>query len=153
MRSVPSNRAQGEAVILLVDDNRDGMLARRSVLEELGYQVVSAGCGSDALSLAEKQHFDFIVTDYKMQPINGLQLIASLRERHFQRPIILLTGFADPLGLCPESSGADVVIQKSANEIANLVRHAKRLLSPPRKPAASHMSASATRRRAGGMDS
>ena len=35
--------------ILMVDDNRDGVLARRSVLEELGYQVISAGCGEFAI--------------------------------------------------------------------------------------------------------
>ncbi len=59
-------------------------------------------------------------------------------EQEFRGPIILLTGFAESLGLRAENTGADVVIQKSANEVANLVRHAKRLLSPPKKPAGSH---------------
>ncbi len=152
MRSAPSNCPQTAAVILLVDDNRDGVLARRSVLEELGYQVVSAGCGSDALKIAETQQFDLVITDYKMSPMDGLQLIAALRERDFRRPIILLSGFASALGLKPDSTGADVVIQKSANEIATLVRHAKRLLSPPRKPASSHSSRNTPPRRAGGTD-
>ena len=137
MRSAPSYRAEAPAVILLVDDNRDGVLARRSVLEELGYKVVPAGCGSDALKLVEQQNFDLIITDYKMTPVDGMQLIAQLRERNFRNPIILLTGFADTLGLNAKSTGADVVVQKSANEIANLLRHTKRLLSPPRKPAGS----------------
>jgi CheY-like chemotaxis protein len=137
MRSAPSYRADAPAVILLVDDNRDGVLARRSLLEELGYQVVSAGCGSDALELVEKQNFDLVITDYKMSPINGLELIAKLRARNFRSPIILLTGFADALGLRADSTGADIVMQKSANEVANLLRHTKRLLSPPRKPAGS----------------
>jgi CheY-like chemotaxis protein len=137
MRSAPSYRAEAPAVILLVDDNRDGVLARRSVLEELGYKVVPAGCGSDALKLVQQQNFDLIITDYRMSPVDGMQLIAQLRERNFRIPIILLTGFADSLGLNPKTTGADVVIQKSANEIANLLRHTKRLLSPPRKPAGS----------------
>lgn len=137
MRSAPSYRADAPAVILLVDDNRDGVLARRSLLEELGYQVVSAGCGSDALDLVEKQKFDLVITDYRMSPIDGLELIAKLRERDFQSPIILLTGFADALGLRADSTGADVVLQKSANEVATLLRHTKRLLSPPKKPVSS----------------
>jgi CheY-like chemotaxis protein len=137
MRSAPSYRAEAPAVILLVDDNRDGVLARRSVLEELGYKVVPACCGSDALQLLEQQNFDLVITDYKMSPVDGMQLIAQLRERNFRNPIILLTGFADSLGLSPKTTGADVVLQKSANEIANLLRHTKRLLSPPRKPVAS----------------
>ena len=144
-------RADAPAVILLVDDNRDGVLARRSLLEELGYQVVSAGCGSDAVELVEKQSFDLVITDYKMSPIDGLELIAKLRERNFRSPIILLTGFADALGLRADSTGADIVVQKSANEVANLLRHTKRLLSPPRKPAGS--SGRITRRKGASGDS
>jgi len=134
MRSGPSFRAHNSSMILLVDDNRDGILARRSVLEELGYRVVSAGCGVDALKLVEQEKFDLIITDYKMAPMNGLELISHLREQSFGNPIILLTGFAETLGLNPESTGADVVVQKSANEVANLVRHTKRLLQVPKKP-------------------
>lgn len=137
MRSAPSYRAEAPAVILLVDDNRDGVLARRSLLEELGYKVVPACCGSDALKLVEQQNFDLVITDYKMSPVDGMQLIAQLRARDFQKPIILLTGFADSLGLNAKNTGADVVVQKSANEVANLLRHTKRLLSPPKKPATS----------------
>ncbi len=138
MRSASSYRASAQATILLVDDNADGILARRSVLEELGYKVVPAGCGSEALKLAEKESFDLVITDYKMSPIDGLELIGQLRQSGYKKPIILLTGFADNLGLRPETSGADVVIQKSANEIVTLVRQTKRLLTLPRKPAGSH---------------
>ncbi len=134
MRSAPSYRAVTPASILLVDDNSDGVLARRSLLEELGYKVVSAGCGSDALQLVERENFDLVITDYRMSPVNGVELIAQLRARNFRSPIILLTGFADSLGLAAENTGADVVLQKSANEISNLLRHTKRLLSPPKKP-------------------
>lgn len=134
MPTAPSRRASQSASILLVDDNRDGMLARRSVLEELGYAVVSAQCGMEALNTVKEANFDLVITDFKMEPMDGLRLIAELRERKFEKPIILLTGFADSLGLKPENTGATVVIQKSANEVANLVRHTKRLLQPPRKP-------------------
>lgn len=145
MRSAPSFRAEAPALILLVDDNRDGVLARRSVLEELGYKIVSACCGLDALKLVEQQNFDLVITDYKMSPIDGVQLIAQLRERNFRNPIILLTGFADSLGFSAKSTGADVVVQKSANEIANLLRHTKRLLNPPKKPASSQAGKSSRR--------
>jgi CheY-like chemotaxis protein len=136
MRSVSSNRAPTNALILLVDDNRDGTIARRSVLEELGYQVVTAGCGSDALNLQEERQPDLVITDYRMHPMNGLELIAQLRGRGFKNPIILLSGFAETLGMRSETSGADVVIQKSSNEVATLLRHTKRLLTP-KKPAGS----------------
>lgn len=137
MRSVSPYRASTQATILLVDDNTDGILARSSVLHELGYKVTPASCGSEALQLVETETFDLVITDYKMAPIDGLELIKALREKDFRNPIILLSGFADNLGLRADRTGADVVIQKSANEIVTLVRHTKRLLSAPRKPASS----------------
>lgn len=118
----------------MVDDNRDGILARRSVLEEMGYEVISACCGADALNLIQEHEFDLVVTDYKMAPMDGLELIKNLRAGNFNRPVILLSGFADNLGLRSENTGADAVVQKSANEVPNLLRQTKRLLNPTRKP-------------------
>ncbi len=140
MRIAPSYRAQSPALILLVDDNQDGIVARRSVLEELGYNVVPACSGLDALLHVEQQSFDLIITDYKMMPMDGLELISNLRQRDFRKPIILLSGFADSLGLREETTGANAVIQKSANEILQLVRSTKRLLKTPKKPMASQRS-------------
>jgi CheY-like chemotaxis protein len=137
MRSVSPQRAPSSALILLVDDNRDGVIARRSVLEELGYEVVTACCGVDALRLHEERNPDLVITDYRMSPMDGLELIAHLRKRGFQKPIILLSGFAETLGMRSENTGADLVIQKSSNEVANLVRYTKRLLLVPKKPASS----------------
>jgi len=137
MRIAPSYRASSPSLILLVDDNQDGVVARQSVLEELGYNVVSACSGADALARVEQQQFDLIITDYKMRPMDGLELIAHLRNGEFRNPIILLTGFAESLGLREDSTGATAVIQKSANEVTHLVRSIKRLLATPRKPAAS----------------
>jgi CheY-like chemotaxis protein len=138
MRSASLPRASTPALILLVDDNPDGVMARRSVLEELGYRVTTAGCGSDALESIEESVFDLVITDYRMSPINGLELIARLRKKDFRNPIILLTGFAESLGLRPDNTGADVVIMKSANEVSNLVRHTRRLLNPKKPPGTQH---------------
>ena len=137
MRSVSSRPAPSSVVILLVDDNFDGLMARRSVLEELGYKVIPARCGREALQLIEGQSVDLVITDYKMGPVDGLELIDQLRKNNICVPVILLTGFANNMGLCPESTGANIVLQKSADELASLLRHIKRLLQPPRKPARS----------------
>lgn len=137
MPIVSPERVSKSVHILLVDDNVYGVEARRSLLEELGYTVVPAHCGLDALTLAAQQDFDLVITDFKMEPMDGVELIAKLRERKFDKPIILLTGFAESLGLNAAGTGANVVIQKSSQEVANLIRHTKRLLQPPRKPARS----------------
>jgi CheY-like chemotaxis protein len=137
------------ARILLVDDNSNGLSARKQVLEELGHRIATAASGHDALDLFARQKFDLVVTDYKMPRMDGLELIARLRKQSPELPIILISGYVDSLGLSEESTGADVVIQKSANEISHLVRSVSRLLrrKPAKKPAAAEGAPPRTKRK------
>ena len=48
--------------------------------------------------------FDLVVTDYKMPHMDGLELIASLRKREPDLPIVLISGFVDTLGLNEENT-------------------------------------------------
>ncbi len=124
--------------ILIVDDNHDGLLVRKSLLEELGYGVEIAGNGEEGLKLYEDSNFDVVVTDYRMPRMNGVELIGHIRKRNPDARIILLSGFVEPLGLTEENTGADAVIAKSSSEPAHLIRWVKRLLNrvPARKPPA-----------------
>ncbi len=134
----PKNPSRsGIQSILLVDDNANGLKARKMVLEEMGYKIVTATHGRDALEQFTPHAFDVVVTDYKMPYIDGIELIAALRKREPELRIVLISGFADTLGLNEENTDADVVIQKSANEVAHLVRAVSRLMraKPARKPA------------------
>ena len=122
--------------LLLVDDNESGLAARKSVLEELGYWITTATDPIEALSYFEHGRFAIVITDYKMPSMTGPQFIVKLRELDPFLPIILISGFADSLGLCEASTGADVVIQKSSNEVSHLVRAVGRLMKrkTPKKP-------------------
>jgi CheY-like chemotaxis protein len=122
--STPSTHAR----ILLVDDNANGLKARKTILEEQGYKIVTASGGDDALELFGKQKFDLVVTDYKMPCMDGLELIGHLRQLSPALPIVLVSGFVDALGLSEQNTNADAVIQKSANEVTHLVRSVSRLL-------------------------
>src|ERR1039457_2411249 len=62
--------------ILLVDDNRDGLLVRRALLEEAGCTVEIAINGEEGLKLFEASDFDVVVTDYRMPRMNGAELIS-----------------------------------------------------------------------------
>jgi CheY-like chemotaxis protein len=137
MTNSSSNNPSGR--ILIVDDNSDGLAARRSVLEELGHKVITCGAPHDALELCAKQRFDVVVTDYKMPKMNGLEFISRLKKQNPQVAVILISGFTDTLGLTESSTGADVVMQKSNNEVSQLIRAVNRLLrqqKPVRKAAA-----------------
>jgi len=132
MRPAPISTPQ----ILLVDDNHDGLLVRKSLLEEQGYRVLIAGNGEEGLKLYESANFDVVVTDYRMPRMDGVELIGRIRKRNPGARIVLLSGFVEPLGLTEGNTGADAVIAKSSNEPAHLVRLVKRLLNraPSRKP-------------------
>jgi CheY-like chemotaxis protein len=138
--------------ILLVDDNSLGLAARRSVLEELGHKVLTSGTAADALELCGKHSFDVVVTDYKMPKMNGVELISRLRKLHPATAVILISGFTDTLGLDEASTGADVVLQKSNNEVPQLIRAVNRLLrkqqAPPKKPSGSQAGSKAEKRKA-----
>jgi CheY-like chemotaxis protein len=135
--------------ILLVDDNKLGLSARKCVLEELGHSIATAANGVDAMEQFAARKFDLVVTDYKMPRMDGLELIAGLRKTQPDLPVILISGFVDALGLSEENTGADVVIQKSANEVSHLVRSVARLLrkKPMKKPAGSEGPAARAKRK------
>jgi CheY-like chemotaxis protein len=121
--------------VLLVDDNADGLLVRRSLLEEAGCSVEIARNGEEGLKVYRAGNFDLIVTDYRMPIMDGVVLIQHIRDAQPLARIILLSGFVEPLGLNEENTGADVVIAKTSLEPANLVRAVKRLMNrPKRKP-------------------
>jgi CheY-like chemotaxis protein len=126
VRNSPSPSAASR--ILLVDDNAHGLSARRCVLEELGHRISTASSATEALEQFAEHKFDLLVTDYKMPRMDGIELIARVRKQDPDVPVILLSGFVDALGLSEANTGADVVIQKSANEVSHLVRSVGRLL-------------------------
>lgn len=138
MKSLPSENCPA-ARILLVDDNKLGLIARKSVLEEQGYRITTAMQGREALERFMHEKFDLIVTDYKMPMMNGIELIKEVRESAADVPIILLSGYAEALGMTEASTGATVVIAKNASEVQHLVRSVNRLLRRPvpKKTAAS----------------
>lgn len=122
--------------ILIVDDNKMGLSARRSVLEAVGHRVTTAPSGVEALGLFNSGgRFDLVVTDYKMPKMTGVELIAELREISPAMPIVLISGFTDTLGLNEANTLADAVLQKSSNEVTQLVRTVSKLLNKAvRKP-------------------
>jgi CheY-like chemotaxis protein len=134
------------ARILLVDDNKLGLIARKSVLEDQGYRITTAVQGQEAFERFSREKFDLIVTDYKMPEMNGLELIERIRASAADLPIILLSGYAEALGMTEANTGANVVITKSANEVPHLIRSVNRLLRRPvPKKAAGSQQASGAR--------
>lgn len=79
--------------ILFVDDHE--VLARLSceILEMQGYRAVSAYNGEDALKKFQNLKCDMVVTDMRMDGMDGLQLACELRSQAPELPIVIVTGY------------------------------------------------------------
>jgi signal transduction histidine kinase/DNA-binding response OmpR family regulator len=85
--------------ILIVDDLPEKVLVLRSVLEELGENVMAAYSGKEALRLALEHEFAVILLDVNMPDIDGFETASLIRQRKKSAltPIIFITAFADEL--------------------------------------------------------
>jgi len=84
------------ATLLFVDDDFLISLSTTSLLEDLGYTVVTASSGSEALDvLRSGRPVDMMITDYAMPGMTGLQLAEEARALRPGLPILLATGYAD----------------------------------------------------------
>jgi CheY-like chemotaxis protein len=88
--------------ILFVDDHE--VLARLSceILEMQGYKAVSAYSANEALEKFSQQDFDILVTDFRMDGMNGVELAHRVREKSPNTPVIIVTGYG------PVDGGKDV---------------------------------------------
>ena len=138
--------------VLLIDDNRHGLVARRTVLEQLGHTVALASSGQAGVDRFSSEPFDVVVTGYRMPEFSGLQVIRKLRQLSPKTPIVLLSGYVESLGLDEHSTGADIVLSKGPGEVQELVRAITRLSKrrPPAKPPGSaHEALPARKQKAG----
>jgi len=79
--------------VLFVDDHE--VLARLSceILEMQGYRAVSAYNATDALEKFKREKFDILVTDWKMEGMDGLELARRIHAQNPRIPVILVTGY------------------------------------------------------------
>ena len=84
--------------ILIVDDEPVVVEFVERVLETVGYQLMTATSGEQAIQLCTKQGIpDLLVTDMKMPRIEGDELASRLRQQEPDLKVLYLTGFADLL--------------------------------------------------------
>ncbi|MDA8692693.1 response regulator transcription factor [Saprospiraceae bacterium] len=77
--------------ILLVEDEKNLRDIITLNLELEKYEVVSAVNGEDALSKIEGQYFDIIILDLMLPKINGLDVLATLRIKNPNIPVIIIS--------------------------------------------------------------
>jgi DNA-binding NtrC family response regulator len=82
--------------ILLVEDDYNARRAYAILLRSKGYAVEEAQNGQIALDKLKKQSFDLIITDLKMQPIDGMQVLKATKTYYETTEVIVITAFGSP---------------------------------------------------------
>jgi two-component system NtrC family response regulator len=79
--------------VLVVDDDDSLRCIMRMQLEEMGYEVLDAASGSDALALLASGPVSLVITDYRMPGMDGLELLGRIRSEHPLVPVVMITAF------------------------------------------------------------
>ena len=83
------------ARILIVDDEKNIRTHLATFLESCNYQVRTAESAQQALiQLAGDDHFDLVLTDYRMAGVNGVELLEQARRQTPDIAVILMTAYA-----------------------------------------------------------
>jgi len=81
--------------ILVVDDDDTILDIVVDYLNAEGYQTLAAASGEEALPHLDRRDLDLLITDFKMPGMNGLELARKALMADSDRPVILMTAFAD----------------------------------------------------------
>ncbi|MCK5241512.1 response regulator [bacterium] len=112
-----------EKTLLVVDDEVGIRSALFNLLEDLGYYVITAGDGREALDKLEHVKVDLVITDILMPEMDGLELINHLKKRNPEIRCLAFSG-GDPTYLkVGEYMGADRVLGKpfSNDELQDII--------------------------------
>lgn len=102
-------RARAGETILVVEDEEQVRRMSIETLDELGYQVVEAQDGLDALQiLANRNDISMLFTDIVMPDMNGRQLADRVRESRPDLPVLFTTGYAPETVLRSGIGGAEI---------------------------------------------
>jgi signal transduction histidine kinase/CheY-like chemotaxis protein len=120
--------ARQAATILLVDDEDIVRRATADMLADIGYTVVEASSGAEALRIVrDGTACDIVVSDYLMPGMNGVDLIRHLRDLAPGLPAMLISGYST----IAEGSGSELPRLAKPFRQADLARNVAQLLAEP----------------------
>jgi DNA-binding response OmpR family regulator len=83
--------------ILLLDDDPHALAGLAELLAAAGYDVTASSAFQDARHRLEERPFDLLVTDVRLRSFNGLHLVMHCRRAVPEMPVMIMTGYDEPL--------------------------------------------------------
>ena len=81
--------------ILIVDDDQDICETLSDILDEEGYDVVTACDGQEALEKIRQGSFNLVITDIKMPIMDGMALLKEIEKSHTDIEVIVITSYGN----------------------------------------------------------
>jgi two-component system, NtrC family, response regulator len=79
--------------ILIVDDEKNYTLILAAVLEDAGFEALTANAGAEALETLKSAEVDLVLTDMKMPGMDGIELLEHVKEIDPDLPVIMMTAY------------------------------------------------------------
>ena len=121
--------------ILIVDDERDICRALEFLLSREGYKVVTTHNGQDALKKIESDDFDLLITDLKMEGMDGMEVLERALGMNPHLIVIMMTAFAsvESAVTAMKKGASDYIVKPFINEdvkmtVRRLLEHKKVLM-------------------------
>lgn len=83
-----------QTTILILDDEPIVSKRLKPSLEKNGYEVETFTRSVDALTRIREKDFDIVITDLKMEGVNGMEFLTEVKRRSPATEVIVITGFA-----------------------------------------------------------
>jgi DNA-binding NtrC family response regulator len=84
----------GKLSIMVIDDEPIVGKRLKPALEKSGYEVEICETGAAALKRIEEKSFDIVVTDVRMDEVDGMDILARVTEKAPRTKVIIITGYA-----------------------------------------------------------
>lgn len=81
--------------ILIVDDEPNYLIVLAELLKDEGYEIFTADSGLAALPIVHSIDLDLVLSDMKMPGMDGIELLAKIKEYNRELPVILITAYAE----------------------------------------------------------
>jgi two-component system, NtrC family, response regulator len=79
--------------VLIVDDEKNYPLVLSAVLQEEGFETLTANSGSEALEIIENSDVDLVLTDMKMPQMDGIELLERIKIKNPELPVMMMTAY------------------------------------------------------------